>query len=305
MGSETLGDVYELSGTSELPLRKKLIINVALTGNYSSKTENGSVPCTPDEIAKDICSCFEAGATFFHIHAREDDGKPSCRKELYEEIFLKARRKCPRAILCATTSGRVFKTFEQRSAVLDLEKEARPDFASLSLGSMNFPREASVNPPDMIERLAKRISGRGIRPELEVFETGMINYAIYLLRKGYLSDPPYFNLFFGLLGTMPGRMVDLVHQVASLPQGSCWGAAGGGRFQLPINTSAILMGGHVRVGLEDNLYMDYEKAVPATNEMLVKRIVRIAGELGRPIASPDDARSMLGLNLKIQPGPKL
>ncbi len=288
-------DVYELHGTSELPLRRKLIINVALTGNYSSKETNPNVPCGPDEIVTDAVRCHAAGATFFHIHAREPDLKPSCRTELFGEIISNIRRKCPEAILCATTSGRVFKTFEQRSAVLDLEGDQRPDFASLSLGSMNFPKEASVNSPQMIEALAKRMLDKGIRPELEVFETGMINYAAYLMRKGLLRQPPYFNLFFGLLGTMPGRMVDMVHQVASMPAGSVWGAAGGGRFQLPVNTSAILMGGHVRVGLEDNLFMDYDKTELATNEALVRRVVRIAGELGRPVAKPGEARSILGL----------
>ncbi len=288
-------DAYELHGSSELPLRKKLIINAALTGNFSSKEQNPSVPCSPEEIVRDARLCHAAGATFFHIHAREGDGKPSYRKELFEEILSGIRRHCPEAILCATTSGRVHKAFEQRSVVLELEGDAKPDFASLSLGSMNFPTAASINPPETIEALARKMAGRGIRPELEIFETGMINYALYLSRKGYLGDVLYFNMFFGLLGTMPGRMTDIVHQVSSLPAGSVWGAAGGGRFQLPVNTAAILMGGHVRVGLEDNLYYDYDKTEPATNEGLVRRVARIAGELGRPIATPSEARKMLGL----------
>ncbi|MCI0503983.1 3-keto-5-aminohexanoate cleavage protein [Candidatus Micrarchaeota archaeon] len=294
MGDEG-NEVYGLSGTSSIPLQKKLIINVALTGNFSSKSANPNVPTTPEEIASDARKCYEAGAVFFHIHARESDGTPSCSKGLFEEILAKVRKKCPDAILCATTSGRVFKTFEQRAAVLDLEGESKPDFASLSMGSMNFPTEPSVNSPDMIERLARHMAARGIRPELEVFETGMINYAAYLERKKFLSHPLYINLFFGLLGTMPGRFVDIVHQVGSLPAGSVWGAAGGGKFQLPVNTCAIVMGGHVRVGLEDNLYYDYGKTVLATNEMLIKRIARIADELGRPIATPAQAREILGL----------
>jgi 3-keto-5-aminohexanoate cleavage enzyme len=291
-------EIYGLPGSSELPLRRKLLINVALTGNFSSKSANPNVPYGPDEIAEDARKCYAAGAAFFHLHARGEDGKPSCSKELYGEIVSKVRKKCPDAILCVTTSGRVFKTFEQRSAVLELEGDEKPDFASLSLGSMNFPTEPSINSPEMVERLAKRMLGCGIRPELEVFETGMINYAAYLMRKKYLLEPLYMNLFFGLLGTMPGRVIDLVHQVHSIPAGSCWGAAGGGRFQLPVNTAAIVMGGNVRVGLEDNLYYDYEKTIPATNEMLVKRLVRIAGELGRPLAKPSDARIMLGLGEK-------
>jgi len=291
-------EVYGLFGTSDMPHLKKLIINVALTGNFSMKSVNPNVPCSPEEIAQDVCRCFKAGATFFHIHGREEDGKPSCRRELYEEILAKIRKRCPEAMLGVTTSGRVFKTFEERSAVLDIDGELKPDFASLSLGSMNFPTEPSVNSPEMIEKLAQKMSKKSIRPELEVFETGMINHAAYLLRKGVLKAPLYFNLFFGIPGTMPGRMVDVVHQVSSLPQGSIWGASGGGRFQLPINTAAIIMGGHVRVGLEDNLYYDNAKTVLATNEMLVKRVVRLAEELGRPIAGPEEARELLGFGKK-------
>ncbi|MFH0884625.1 MAG: 3-keto-5-aminohexanoate cleavage protein, partial [Candidatus Micrarchaeota archaeon] len=291
---ETEGGLYHLEGSSELPINQKLIINAALTGNFSSKAANPNVPCTPEEIAVDAGKCYAAGATFFHLHAREADGKSSCRKELFEEILSKVRKNCPDGILCVTTSGRVFKTFEQRSAVLDLEGDAKPDFASLSMGSMNFPVEPSINSPSMIESLAKRMKEKDIRPELEIFETGMINYATYLMRKQFFRKPLYLNMFFGLLGTMPGRFVDIVHQVNSIPSGSIWGAAGGGRFQLPINTSAMVMGGHVRVGLEDNLFYDYGKTVPATNEMLVRRVVRIAGELGRPVATPSEARMILG-----------
>ena len=288
-------ELYELSGSSDLPLRKKLIINAALTGNFSMKSANPAVPTTPDEIAADAKKCFDAGASFFHLHAREPDHRPSCRREIFEEIVHKVRKSCPGSVICLTTSGRVFKTFEQRTAVLDIEGDLKPDFASLSLGSMNFPTEASVNSPEMIEKVAKKMFEKGIKPELEVFETGMVNYGLYLIRKGYLPESPYFNLFFGLLGTMPARMVDICHQVNSLPGNSLWGAAGGGRFQLPVNSAAILMGGHVRVGLEDNLFYDYEKSMPATNEGLVKRVVRIAGELGRPLASPAEARKILGL----------
>lgn len=290
-----VNDPYFLSGSSDLPLRRKLIINAAMTGNYSMKQQNPGVPYTPDEIAVEAAKCYAAGATFFHLHAREEDGSPSCRKELFEEMLSKVRKKCPHAVLCVTTSGRVFKTFEQRAAVLDIDGDVRPDFASLTLGSMNFPKEASINEPAMVERLAKRMAEKGIKAELEVFDTGMINYAVYLLRKGYLKNPCYFNLFFGLLGTTPGRVVDLVHQVSSLPPDACWGAAGGGRFQLPITTTALIMGGHVRIGLEDNLYYDYDKNEPATNEGLVRRVVRLAKELGRPVATPGEAREMLGL----------
>ncbi len=182
-------DVYELFGTSDMPHMRKLIIHVALTGNYSMKSANPHVPYGPEEIADDARKCFNAGASSFHIHARESDGKPSCRRELFEEIVAKVRAGCPGAIICVTTSGRVFKTFEQRSAVLDITGDSKPDFASLSLGSMNFPKEPSINSPEMIESLARKMMEKGVRPELEAFETGMVNHAAYLLRKGILGGP--------------------------------------------------------------------------------------------------------------------
>ncbi len=282
-------------GSTELPLRNKLIINVCLTGNVPQKTDNPHAPITPDEIASDAYKCFQEGATVFHIHPREDDGKPSCRRELFEEIIAKIRKKCPGAIICATTSGRMFRTFEERSTPLMLEGDLKPEFATLTLGSLNFPTVESINSPDMIQKLAKTMLEKGIRPELEVFETGMINYAAYLMSKKLISKPVYFNLFFGILGTMPARMADMCHLVNSLPEGSSWGAGGGGRFQFPVNVAAMLMGGHVRVGLEDNIYYDAEKTVLATNQSLVQRIAKLASALGRPIAKPAEARSLLGL----------
>ncbi len=288
-------EAYELYGSSYLPLQKKLIINAALTGNVPTKSDTPHIPISPDEIIADARRCFSAGATFFHVHARDEDGRPSCRKELFEEIVSGIRKHCPGAVICLTTSGRIFKDYESRSRVLGLEDELRPEFASLTLGSMNFPNEASVNPPDVVKKLANGMLSKGIRPELEVFDTGMVNYAIYLSRKGFLRAPFHFNLFFGLLGTMPARMVDLCHLVNSLPADSTWCAAGGGRFQLPVNLSAMVMGGHVRVGLEDNLYYDYEKTELATNEALVRRVAGLAKQMQRPVATPAEAREILGL----------
>ncbi len=287
---------YMLEGSSDLMLhRSKLIINAALTGNVPTKTDVPNVPITPDEIISDARKCFAAGATFFHLHARDDDGKPSCKREIFEEIVFGIRKHCPGSVICVTAGGRIFKTFEERSAILDIEGELKPEFASLTLGSINFPADVSVNSPNIIQSLAKAMLSKGIRPELEIFDTGMLNYAAYLTRKGFLRSPFHFNLFFGLLGTMPARMVDMCHLVQSLPQNSTWASAGGGKFQLSVNTAAILMGGHVRTGIEDNFYYDHEKNIPATNEMLVERLARLAKELGRPVANSSEARGILGL----------
>ena len=285
---------FELKGSSELPY-KPLIINVALTGTVLSKKDNPNIPMTPDEIAEDVCRCYAAGARVFHVHPRDENQEPSCKKEVFQEIMSKIRKKCPEALVCLTTSGRVFKTFEERSAALTLEGELKPEFATLTAGSMNLPKEPSVNHPEMIKKLATMMDEKSIRPEIEIFDSGMINYASYLARKKILKPPFYFNLFFGILGTTPGRMPDICYLVQSLPQESEWGAAGGGKFQLPTNISAMLIGGHVRTGLEDNPYYDNEKTIQATNEMLVKRLVNLSREIGRPVATAEQAREILSI----------
>jgi len=190
------GDPFELRPQTEQPL----VINAALTGIVPTKDQTPHVPITSDEIVEDACKCFEAGATVLHLHARDSDGAPTYRKEAYEEFIPEIRRRCPGVVICATTSGRLFNSLPCRSQVLDLEGDAKPDMASLTLGSMNFPKQASVNSPDMITTLALRMQERRIMPELEVFEIGMINYALYLEKRDVLHAPHWFNLLLGSLG---------------------------------------------------------------------------------------------------------
>ncbi len=230
-----------------------------------------------------------------HIHVRDEAGAPTWRPEFFERVFLDIRRHCPEVILVASTSGRTDNRLEHRAAVLDLDGRAKPDMASLTLGSLNFPHEGSLNAPGTIQALLEKMRARGIRPELEVFEIGMLNYAFHLSRKDLLDEPCYVNLILGSLGTVPGRMHDLCALVHEIPSSWTWAAAGIGTYQLPVNAAALVMGGHVRVGLEDNLYMDFGKKKPATNRLLVERVARIAGELGRPIARPAEVREWLEL----------
>jgi 3-keto-5-aminohexanoate cleavage enzyme len=232
------------------------------------------------------------GVSVVHVHARDECGRPTYKKEVFEDIFSKIRNRCPDIIICATTSGRVDPQVEHRSDVLN----TKPEMASLTVGSLNFPNYPSVNPMETIKGLAITMVDRDILPELEIFEAGFINTAMYLVRKGCLKQPLHFNLILGSLGSIPAEMRDLVYLVDSLPHGSTWSATGIGRFQTQINVAAIIMGGHVRVGIEDSIYYDYPKKKLATNEDLVKRIVRIADELGRDIASPEEARAILGIN---------
>ncbi len=276
---------------------KKLIINGALTGMVPTKKETPHIPISPDEIAEDAYLCCRAGVSILHLHARETDGAPSYRAEIYREIILKVRERCPGAIVCASTSGRTFGAFEQRSQVLDLEGQARPDMASLTLGSLNFPQQASVNEPAMIRRLADKMRERGIVPELEVFDFGMVDYAKYLIERKVLQEPFYFNVLLGSLGTLSATPFHLATLTQAFPDSATWAAAGIGRFQFHVNAMAIAMGGHVRVGLEDNLYMDTHKETPATNLSLVERLVRLARATERQISTPEETRKQIGLPL--------
>ncbi len=298
------------------PLRPypKVVINCALTGMVPTKTDTPHVPTTPEEIAREAQECIEAGASMLHVHARDEEGRPTYRKEIYEDTIGRIRELDSEVIVCASTSGRLYKDPARRAEVLSLRGKARPDMGSLTLGSFNFPRtiislarregdgertydlSISPNPPETIMYLAGEMRERGIKPELEVFEAGMINYGVYLMGKGVLpNDKPYFNLLLGSLGAARANMASLAHMVNSLPTQAIWAAAGIGRFQLPITAGALVMGGGVRIGIEDNIHYDYEKAKLATNGMLVQRVVRLAHELGREIAAPFETREMLGL----------
>jgi len=272
-----------------------LIVNVALTGMVPTKADNPAVPVTPSEIVEDAERCVRAGASIVHVHARDDDGAPTWRAAVYAEIVGGIRERCPGAIVCVSTSGRSWKELERRAEVLDLEGALRPDLASLTLGSLNFPKQASVNDPETIVALAERMHERGIVPELEVFDLGMTDYARFLVERGVLQPPFVFNVLLGSLGTLAATPLNLAMVTGALPEGSVWAGAGIGRFQLTVNALAIASGGHVRVGLEDNLWLDVEKTRPATNLALVERLVTIARAVERPIATPAEARELIGL----------
>ena len=278
-----------------MDLGSPLIINLALTGMVPRRKDNPNTPISPDEIAADVERCFKAGARVFHIHARAADEEPTYHCEVFAETIRKIKRTTPDAILCVTTSGRLYKSFEERGDCLNLSDEIKPELASLTLGSLNFPKQASINEPEMITKLAARMLERGIVPELEIFDFGMLDYAHYLIGRGLLKPPFVFNLLLGSLGTLAATPLNLALLVERLPAGAYWNAAGIGRFQYPMNALAVAMGGNVRTGLEDNLYLDAEKRALASNEQLVQRIITYTQALGRPVATPEQARQMLGL----------
>jgi len=276
-----------------------LVINACLTGVVADPGSK-NVPISIDEIVESACDVIEAGATIVHCHARDKNGYNTWDPDVFAEIFTRIRGYHPDVLLCATCSGRVENTFSARSAVLDLEGNAKPDMASLTLGSMNFITGPSVNSPEMIERLAICMNAKGIIPELEVFEQGMVNYGLVLKNKGILKPPFYMNVLLGSLGTATARAEDLCVLVKDIPDDWTWAGTGIGRFQLPVNVMSIAMGGHVRVGLEDNIYYDYDRKQLATNGDLVRRIVRISKDFGRPIANIIDTRKLIGLKDRIK-----
>lgn len=271
------------------------IVNAALTGMVPQKHDNPHVPITPAEIGRDAEAAVARGASIVHLHARDDDGRPAWRRERYAEVIAEVRSRCPDVIVCVSTSGRVFDELEQRADVLDLEGDLKPELASLTLGSLNFPTRASVNQPATIRALAERMNERGIVPELEVFDLGMLDYARYLIDRDVLRPPFFVNVLLGSLGTLAATPRNLVQCVEALPEGATWAATGIGRFQFSTNCLALAMGGGVRVGLEDNLWLDDARTEPATNELLVERVVSVAEAMGRRPATPDESRRVIGL----------
>jgi len=272
-----------------------VILNLAATGMVPMRQDTPHVPLTPEEIARDCARCRDLGVTVVHLHAREADGTPTHRKEAYARIITAVRERAPDLVICVSCSGRNVSELEQRSEVLALKGDFKPDMASLTLGSLNFPHQSSVNAPETIAGLASRMAESGIVPELEVFEVGMIDASHYLLRKGILKAPLYFNILLGSRGTAALNPLNLGAMLAALPPGASWGLAGIGAYQLRANAMALCSGGHVRTGLEDNLWYDADRTTLATNPMLVERIADLARTLGRRPATPSETRALLGL----------
>jgi len=273
----------------------KLIINLVPTGMIPTRAMTPHVPLSPEEIVKDVLTCVPMGVSMVHIHARDSEGVATYKPEIFREIIINIRRRQPELIIAATTSGRVYKEFTERSAVLDLEGDARPDMASLTLSSVNFNKIASVNSPDVIVALAEKMLEKGIKPELEIFDLGMVNFAHYLIRKNLLTPPYYFNILLGNIATAQAKLLHLGIIVSELPQDSIWAVTGIGDMQYRMNAIGLIVGDGVRIGLEDNIWFDEKRTCLATNYMLVERIAKMAGIFGREIANPGETRKILNL----------
>ncbi len=257
------------------------------------RSDSRFVPISPEEISEQVLECASIGITSVHLHARAEDEEPAWEKEYFAEIIARIRVDRPDIVICVTTSGRNVSEWEKRADVLSLTGDVRPDMASLTLSSMNFSTSASVNSPQTIQLLAEVMRDRGITPELEIFDSGMVNYLHYLIAKGLVRRTCAVNLILGGPATAQAHPLDLGFLIERLPEGSVWSVGGIGRFQLRANVLALAAGGGVRVGLEDNLHADSARTRLATNLELVRRIVTIAEQMGRPVMSPGQYRDLV------------
>jgi len=275
---------------------RKFILNFTSTGMIPTREMSPHVPLQPDEIINQVVEAAQLGANMIHLHARDPETeRPTYKKEVYAEIIRGIRSQCKDLVLGVSTSGRDWSEFEKRAEVLELDGDLKPDFASLTLSSLNFNRQASINTPQTIQALAARMKQSGIRAELEAFDLGMINYAKYLIKKELLEPPYYFNLILGNIACAQANMMSLGLMVRELPEGSLWSAGGVGNPQLKINVMALLSGGGVRAGLEDNIWFDEERTRLAGNRDIIERLLYVAKALGLTPYTHKEARQVLGL----------
>ena len=263
-------------------MQPSVIINFTPTGMIPTKEHTPFVPISPDEIIEDVHRADELGITMVHLHARDDKGNPTYKADIYEKIFSGIRKHCPNLVLCASLSGRDFPEIEKRSEVLQL----KPDMGSLTLSSLNFPKSASINSPDTILGLVQIMNEMGVKPELECFDSGMVNYSRYLINKGLIKAPYYYNILFGNIANVQADLAYAGLMLKDLPDDSYWALAGIGKEQLKVNTWALSVGGGVRIGLEDNIWFDQNRQKLASNIDLIKRIHVLAELFERDIMTP-------------------
>ncbi|MFB6309948.1 MAG: 3-keto-5-aminohexanoate cleavage protein [Salinirussus sp.] len=270
---------------------KPVIITAALTGGVQGKETVPAIPETPPEIAEAAAGAEAAGASILHLHARRPNGERAFATERFEEIDAAVRDATDDVIIQHSTGGTGASNAVRAQP---LETDPAPEMASLDMGPMNrYQKITSENTRALVDQLHGRMLERGIKPELEVFNSGHLNESLRIWDE--LEEPPYINLIFGSGTTTVPHPRNLVHMVENVPDGAEFNVIGFGQHQLPLTTQSLLLGGHVRVGLEDNAY--YRAGEPAeSNAQLVKRAARIAEELGRPVASTEEARDILELS---------
>ncbi len=276
-----------------MSLGDKLIITVAPTGSGPQWQKSPHVPITPAEIAEEAVKSYEAGASVAHIHVRDPKTKgPWPDINLYREVITRVRDKCDMIVQLTTGGGGPYGiSFEQRMCAIELS----PEFASLNVATMTFGESVFMNPPDAVEKAARMMADRGIKPEIECYDVGHIELARGLVEKGLLKEPLRISLVLGVKGGISATPENLIHMQRCLPKDCRWNVITVGRAQFSMVTLGMLLGGDVRVGMEDNIYL--AKGILAKgNGELVAKAVTMASELGKEIATPSEARKILHLS---------
>ncbi len=273
-----------------------LLVNFTPTGMLPMKQDCPYVPIAPSEIIENIREACEIGITSVHLHARDNNTEaPTYQKDVFAEIIDGIRSFAPDLVVAVTTSGRQYQEFEKRSEVLSLTGWQKPDMGSLTLSSLNFNNVASMNAPQMIQSLAERMNQAGIKPELEAFDVGMLNYAKYLIHKGILHPPYCFSLIFGNIACAQADFLTMGLMLNNVPEQSTLQLGGIGKFQFLVNSVAVAAGYGVRIGLEDNFWLNEERTTLASNAALLMRVRSLADTCGRPIMTPHELRAKLHL----------
>lgn len=273
-------------------MKDKVIITAALTGAFPAKDKNPNIPLTPREIADDVINVWKAGAAIAHLHMIDDEGKGTMNKERFKEtVELVRERECD-IILNLTTSGDLNATDETRMAHLI---ELKPEMASFDAGSMNWMHKTIfLNTPTFLEKLGQVMLDNNVKPEIEVFDAGMLYNTLYYVKKGLVAEPTHYQFVLGAPGGTAATVENLVYLKSLLPENCTWSAFGIGQGHLPILYATLALGGHIRVGLEDNIY--YAKGqIAKSNAEFVERAVRIIRELNKEVSTPEEARQILGL----------
>lgn len=270
---------------------EKLIITAAICGAEVLKEHNPAVPYTVEECVREAKSAYDAGASIIHLHVRTDDGTPTQDKQRFKAVMDAIYKVCPDVIIQPSTGGAVGMTNDERLQPTELH----PEMATLDCGTLNFGGDdVFMNTETTIKYFGDKMIERGIKPELEVFDKSMIDMALRLHKKGHIQKPMHFDFVMGVNGGITGELRDFVFLRGSIPSDATYTVAGIGRFEFTLAAAAIIDGGHVRVGFEDNVFIS-KGVLAKSNGELVAKVVRMAGELGREIATPEEARRILGL----------
>jgi 3-keto-5-aminohexanoate cleavage enzyme len=271
-----------------------LIITAALTGAEVTREQQPALPISPEEIAQAAFECAQAGASIVHVHARRADGSSTQDAAAYRAIIDAVRARCD-VIVQVSTGGAVGMSARERLGPVTLA----PEMATLSMGSVNFGGDMFLNAPADMEEFLQALRDHGVVPEFEIFDAGMLATLGRWLKRGLVSAPGHVDFVLGVPGAMPGTPQALMYLLSQLPTGLSWTVAGIGASQLPLATMAVALGGHVRVGFEDNIYLRRGE-LAASNAQFVERIAAISRMLDRPLATPDKARAMLGIDRRGQ-----